>query len=163
VKSLFDVLLPCHNTTDTKNGKPITDSVLFEIESQSVSEGGTNRTRMAVQIIPSGTVLFLLFLTLATILEQSSAFSTSSLICKRQQRIGRITSQHHGGTEGSRLFADASDTMVKAPEKQNDDEVATDPAKTTAQFLAGLWKLIAKGNDMVRGVSSFQISFTNHL
>ena len=27
------------------------------------------------------------------------------------------------------------------------------PAKTTPQFLAGLWRLIAEGNHMVRGVS----------
>lgn len=31
-----------------------------------------------------------------------------------------------------------------------------DPARTTTEFLAGLWQLIAKGNTMVRGVSSHQ-------
>lgn len=56
----------------------------------------------------------------------------------------------------SRLFADAMDTPIKSAEKKDDgeDAIPVDHAKTTAQFLAGLWKLIAKGNHMVRGVSS---------
>ena len=41
-----------------------------------------------------------------------------------------------------------------APSKGDNDLHPSDDASTTPQFLAGLWQLIARGNHMVRGVSS---------
>jgi hypothetical protein len=40
-------------------------------------------------------------------------------------------------------------------EETSEDLFPSDPAKTTPEFLAGLWNLIAKGNTMVRGVSIY--------
>ena len=37
----------------------------------------------------------------------------------------------------------------------DETEIPIDQARTTTEFLAGLWKLIAQGNDMVRGVSTY--------
>ena len=122
-------------------------------------------------MIPAATILFFYLSTFiaTTTVEQVSAFSTSfrhgcfdaiassssSPIDQRQQhRITSITTdKNHGGigTINSRLFAEKSDSAVKAAEEAT--AIPTDPAKTTPQFLAGLWRLIAKGNDMVRGVS----------
>lgn len=125
---------------------------------------------MAVQIIPSATIFVALLSVFATTLEQTSAFSTSSnhgrtnsllsssssLRYEYQQRIGTVPVKQNCRAGDSHLFADASDTAVKAEEKQEDeiDGIPVDHAKTTPQFLAGLWKLIAKGNHMVRGVSA---------
>ena len=121
---------------------------------------------MANKIVHSTTIFVVFLSTLATTLDQISAFSTSSnhgrtnevpsqpsLVNERQQRIEAAIVKHNGD---SRLFADAFDTPIKSADKQDDgeDAVPVDHAETTAQFLAGLWKLIAKGNHMVRGVSS---------
>jgi len=114
---------------------------------------------MAVQSIATATILFFFLSALATTLDQTSAFSTSSdhgrthtfhtstssLTDERNQRIGVTTAKHHDRIGNSRLFADASDTAVKTA-----DAIPTDPAKTIPEFLAGLWRLIAKGNTMVR-------------
>jgi hypothetical protein len=65
------------------------------------------------------------------------------------------------------LYADQSGGVATAINEEadednnnsggNDDEedelTPSDPAKTTTQFLAGIWQLIAQGNHMVRGVS----------
>ena len=123
--------------------------------------------KMANKIVHSTTIFVVFLSTLATTLDQISAFSTSSnhgrtnvkvpsqpsLVNERQQRIEAAIVKHNGD---SRLFADAFDTPIKSADKQDDgeDAVPVDHAETTAQFLAGLWKLIAKGNHMVRGVSS---------
>jgi hypothetical protein len=120
---------------------------------------------MAVQNIPTATILFFFLSALATTLDQTSAFSTSSdhgrthtfhttsssLSDERNQRIGVTTANHHDRIGNSRLFADASDTAVKTA-----DAIPTDPAKTKPEFLAGLWRLIAKGNKMVRDVSAIE-------
>jgi len=129
---------------------------------------------MAVQIIPSASLLFFCLSTLATTLEQVSvsAFSTSSdhgrtntlrssassLAEERQRRmiigtIGVVEHNNHGsiGNVNSRLFAEASGSAVDV--KTEEVAIPTDPAKTTPEFLAGLWRLIAKGNHMVRGES----------
>ncbi len=123
--------------------------------------------KMAVRSINSATIFAAFLSTFATTLNQISAFSTSSnhgrtntmipysnaLVNGQGDRIGTTIVKHK---VDSRLFADASDTAVKPADKQDDeiDGIPVNHAKTTAQFLAGLWKLIAKGNHMVRGVSS---------
>ena len=137
---------------------------------QSNARGRPELNTMAVQIIPSATIFVAFLLALATTLEQTSAFSTSSkhgqttaflsssssLSYDNQQRIGTIPMKQNCRVGDSCLFADTSDTAVKAEEKQDDeiDGIPVNHAKTTPQFLAGLWKLIAKGNHMVRGVSA---------
>lgn len=41
-----------------------------------------------------------------------------------------------------------------APAENEDGDIEpVDQANTTAQFLSGLWQLIARGNTMVKGVS----------
>ena len=127
---------------------------------------------MEVQINHS-TIIFLSFLSALAILSQrASAFSTgtnygvtsafipclSSLTVDEQKRIGRRTGKQYGSIGNSRLFADATSNVVDTADKQ-DDAFPTDPAKTTPEFLAGLWKLIAKGNHMVKGVSKNLIQF----
>ena len=130
---------------------------------------------MVARVLPSA-ALFIFFI---STLQHVSAFSTSSnhdrsyasstsshtVTTKRRQRIGTISTKHQGDTRNSCLFADASDTAVKTVEKQDDEEptIPTDPAKTTPQFLAGLWKLIAKGNHLVRGVSRMTHFLSNPL
>jgi hypothetical protein len=50
-----------------------------------------------------------------------------------------------------------SDTVQGDSQAGEDDDGElhpSDPARTTSQFLSGLWHLIARGNNMVRGVSS---------
>ena len=124
---------------------------------------------MAIRIIPSAPIFVVLLSAFATTLEKTSAFSassnrgranaflssSSSLRYEHHQRIGTVPVKQNCRVRDSSLFADASDTAVKAEEKQEDeiDGIPVDHAKTTPQFLAGLWKLIAKGNHMVRGVS----------
>lgn len=123
--------------------------------------------KMTVRSVHSAAIFVAFLSTFATTLNQISAFSTSSnrgrthvmipsspsLVNGKQDRIGVTIVKHNGD---SRLFADASDTAVKPADKQDDeiDGIPVDHAKTTAQFLAGLWKLIAKGNHMVRGESA---------
>lgn len=67
--------------------------------------------------------------------------------------MGKMPLNQNGGVGNSHLFADASGTAVMVPDKQDDEEdaIQSDPAKTTPQFLAGLWRLIAKGNHMFKG------------
>lgn len=53
---------------------------------------------------------------------------------------------------------DDDKNIMKTTEIDTDDEddetvLPSDPASTTPEFLAGLWQLIAQGNNMVRGVS----------
>jgi hypothetical protein len=61
----------------------------------------------------------------------------------------------------TRLYADVKTAAdAAAAENKNEDdetEIPSDQARTTTEFLAGLWKLIAKGNDMVRGVSAYDL------
>jgi len=125
--------------------------------------------KMVVQVTPSATILLLFLSTLATTLDRVSAFSTSSEygrptslfksypspIYKLRERIGKTSARHHSGVGDSRLFADAAGTVVKVQDKKDDEEnaIPTDNAKTTPTFLAGLWRLIAKGNHLVRGES----------
>jgi hypothetical protein len=57
------------------------------------------------------------------------------------------------------LYSAQSDTVEGDSQAGEDDDGElelhpSDPAKTTSQFLTGLWHLIARGNNMVRGVSS---------
>jgi hypothetical protein len=49
---------------------------------------------------------------------------------------------NHAGKLGIETSADYDETMLPS-----------DPANTTTEFLAALWRLIAQGNSMVRGVS----------
>jgi hypothetical protein len=51
--------------------------------------------------------------------------------------------------------ADTAAAENKNEEDETETEIPIDQARTTTEFLAGLWKLIAKGNDMVRGVSAY--------
>jgi len=112
-------------------------------------------------------------------LAATSAFTASSLGgCSTLDRVVPYQEETHTkslvtvsplhtriGTAGSsKLFADQSGNTAtvkqEAGEDDNDDASAaaeneeelipSDPAKTTTQFLAGLWKLIAQGNDLVR-------------
>ena len=114
---------------------------------------------MAIQTAPSATIIFFCLVAFTTL--QASAFSTSSPCtkCERtQQQQQRIWASSDSVQQNSvRLFAEAGDSAVKAADKKDDEkkeaEIPTDPAKTTPEFLAGLWRLIAQGNDMVRGVS----------
>lgn len=79
-------------------------------------------------------------------LHQASAFSSCST---RQHTLGPAISpkdSSHGGI--CRLHAaDATKDTAEAA------SIPSDPAKTIPQFLAGLWRLIAKGNHLVRGES----------
>ena len=121
---------------------------------------------MAVQIFRSQTIIFFFMSTLAIRSKRVSAFSTPpdhgrttglsqcsiSFTDATQQRIGTRNLKHELGIGNSRLFADATSSEIASADKK-DDAFETDPAKTTPEFLAGLWRLIAKGNDMVKGVS----------
>ena len=112
---------------------------------------------MAIQTAPSATIIFFCLLAFTT--QQASAFSVSSPCIKRERtEQQRIWASSDSVQQNSvRLFAEAGDSAVKAADKKDDEkkeaEIPTDPAKTTPEFLAGLWRLIAQGNDMVRGVS----------
>ncbi len=64
----------------------------------------------------------------------------------------------------SPLYADLStgSSATLQPGSRDDDDshhdddtemIPSDPARTTPEFLAALWQLIARGNQMVRGVS----------
>mmetsp|Transcript_23095 Transcript_23095/g.54588 ORF Transcript_23095/g.54588 Transcript_23095/m.54588 type:complete len:535 (-) Transcript_23095:129-1733(-) len=117
---------------------------------------------MEVHINPSPIMLLFFFSTIA--MQRVSAFSSppnhgatsvllpclSSLTVNEEVRIGKTNVNHHRSVGSSRLFADATSSVVETADAQ-DDAFPTDPAKTTPEFLAGLWKLIAKGNDMVKG------------
>mmetsp|Transcript_93128 Transcript_93128/g.189730 ORF Transcript_93128/g.189730 Transcript_93128/m.189730 type:complete len:543 (+) Transcript_93128:142-1770(+) len=112
---------------------------------------------MAIQTAPSATIIFFCLLAFTT--QQASAFSVSSPCIKRERtEQQRIWASSDSVQQNSvRLFAEAGDSAVKAADKKDDEkkeaEIPTDPAKTTPEFLAGLWRLIAQGNDMVRGES----------
>ena len=111
-------------------------------------------------------IFFFFTSTVAILSQRASAFSSpsnhgetcallpclSSLIDDGRQRIGRRSVKRHDIIGNSRLFADSTSNVVEKTEKK-EDAFQTDPAKTTPEFIAGLWKLIAKGNHMVKGVS----------
>ena len=92
-------------------------------------------------------IFFFFSSTVAIFSQRASAFSSpsnrgdisalypclSSLIDDGRQRIGRRIV-----IRNSRLFADATSSVVETPE-QKEDAFPTDPAKTTPEFLAGLW------------------------
>ena len=69
-----------------------------------------------------------------------------------------------------RLFS-ANKSTVRNPHLDNDDEEwhQVDSASTTPQFLSGLWQLIARGNSMIKGVStavnqsSHSAGFSSHV
>ena len=89
--------------------------------------------------------------TTSTTSSQSPRYLTNN-ICRSSRTI--ITDQW------TRLYVAAADTAdTAAAENKNEDddetEIPIDQARTTTEFLAGLWKLIAQGNDMVRGVSAY--------
>jgi hypothetical protein len=55
------------------------------------------------------------------------------------------------------LYSAQSDTVQGDPQAGEDDDGEmhpSNPGRTTSQFLSGLWHLIARGNTLVRGVSS---------
>jgi len=88
--------------------------------------------------------------TTSTTSSQSKIYLTNDICSSRTI----ITDQR------TRLYADVKTdaAAAAAAENKNEDdetEIPSDQARTTTEFLAGLWKLIAKGNDMVRGVSAY--------
>lgn len=110
---------------------------------------------MAVQMNPSQTIIFLLLSTLAIASQKVSAFSTPSDHGRKTgllQCSSSLTDATHQriGIGNSCLFADATSSEVATADKK-DDAFETDMAKTTPEFLAGLWRLITKGNAMVKG------------
>lgn len=79
----------------------------------------------------------------------ASAFTSSSLFTPKALLVpSRITkSVIYSATSG--------DADVKTSQEGDDGDFhPSDSAVTTPEFLAGLWQLIARGNDMVRGVSA---------
>jgi hypothetical protein len=59
-------------------------------------------------------------------------------------------------TKMSSAEDESSASASAAAEEDDDDDGefhSSDPARTTIQFLSGLWQLIARGNTLVRGVS----------
>jgi hypothetical protein len=56
-----------------------------------------------------------------------------------------------------------TNTLETTDSKSDDDNdetmLSSHPASKTTEFLAGLWQLIAQGNNMVRGVSSQYTTF----
>jgi hypothetical protein len=48
---------------------------------------------------------------------------------------------------------DHDKTEIDTGDDDDENVLPSDPASTTPEFLAGLWQLIAQGNNMVRGVS----------
>jgi hypothetical protein len=76
-----------------------------------------------------------------------------------QRRRGHHN-RHNRRRQSSRLCADLSRGSSATLQSENsddddgdDDLIPSDPARTTPEFLASLWQLIARGNQMVRGVS----------
>jgi hypothetical protein len=90
----------------------------------------------------SATSLLLLWL-----LSAASAFTTPTTRHFSRPRswhvISALYSEQNGAEKGTQT--DNSDGGEFHP---------SDPARTTPQFLTGLWQLIARGNTMVRGVST---------
>ena len=94
--------------------------------------------------------------TSTTTSSQSPRYHTNN-ICSSSRTI--ITDQR----TQTRLYADvktgaaapAADAIENKNEDDDETEIPIDQARTTTEFLAGLWKLIAQGNDMVRGVSAY--------
>jgi hypothetical protein len=67
-----------------------------------------------------------------------------------------FVSANHKRSIGTALYADTSEgslTAVHGADDDDDEMIPSDQATTTTQFLAGLWTLIAQGNNMVKGVS----------
>ena len=54
----------------------------------------------------------------------------------------------------SQKQSDGAAAIASGDQNNADSEEfhSSDPARTTAEFLSGLWALIARGNTMVRGV-----------
>ena len=108
----------------------------------------TTVTTVAVLCLSSA----LLFATLEPALAFSGAkscFSTQEHHCQNRigDQVGSITSSTSRKQQRGALFAaSAADNADKTK------TIPSDPAKTTPQFLTGLWKLIARGNHMVKGV-----------
>jgi hypothetical protein len=80
---------------------------------------------------------------------QSKRYLTNDICSSRTIIMDRRT----------RLYADvktdaAADAAAENKNEDDETEIPSDQARTTTEFLAGLWRLIAKGNDMVRGVSA---------
>jgi len=112
---------------------------------------------MAVKSNPFTMIFFFFVSTIVILSRRASAFSSppshgvvSVSLNDYQQRIGTRSVKHQTSIRNSRLFADAISSEVKTADKK-DNSLPTDPAKTTPEFLAGLWKLIAKGNTMIKG------------
>jgi hypothetical protein len=80
----------------------------------------------------------------------------------RRRRSHRHYRRHHPRRQSSCLCADLSRISSGALQSEDsdddsddddDDLIPSNPARTTSEFLASLWQLIARGNQMVRGVS----------
>lgn len=61
--------------------------------------------------------------------------------------------QHQPQRTISTVCSATPDATASSSTDEDGDLHPSDDAKTTPEFLAGLWQLIAKGNHMVRGVS----------
>mmetsp|Transcript_14521 Transcript_14521/g.40373 ORF Transcript_14521/g.40373 Transcript_14521/m.40373 type:complete len:521 (-) Transcript_14521:222-1784(-) len=83
----------------------------------------------------------LLFATLEPALSFSTTTTTQGSVTKSASRVASF------GKHNVLFASSAADNAGKTT------TIPSDPAKTTAQFLAGLWRLIAKGNHMFRGES----------
>lgn len=81
------------------------------------------------------------------------------------------TTLHHSNTPQYKSYAlfsvaPTSESFSQGQEDAVDDIedlYLVDNANCTSQFLRGLWQLIARGNNMVRGVSRSMLRFTGCL
>lgn len=78
------------------------------------------------------------------IAEEDNANDKCSISSSRNNNNNMIV--RRGGTRLNSLTINTENDESKT--------FSSDPARTTPEFLAGLWRLIAKGNTMVRGVSN---------
>ncbi|VEU44675.1 unnamed protein product [Pseudo-nitzschia multistriata] len=90
---------------------------------------------------------------LFALLEPALGFSSAPPCVSTQKNyVGRIGAGSNNIVT-PRMQNNVALFSASAADNTETAAIPSDPAKTTSQFLAGLWRLIAKGNKLVRGES----------
>ena len=84
--------------------------------------------------------------------------STGKTLIAEEDNANDICSSRSRSNNNNNMIVRRGGTRLNSltinTENDESKTLSSDPARTTPEFLAGLWRLIAKGNTMVRGVSN---------
>lgn len=85
----------------------------------------------------------------------SKSWRSNRIQQRLQMQMSAANKDESSGASSSSASSSAS-AAAAADEEEGEKEEEfhpSNPARTTTQFLSGLWQLIAQGNNLVRGVS----------